>query len=473
MIDTMQLHWAEELIRKNRARPLDKKRGIMFFTERGVPVYGFLAEDMPSFLIGGVSGFGKTSAAVWYCNQIVMAGGRLVVIDPHYGAPRDSLSEAIMPLAPWFARPILNFNDVDTAEVVAAFQYILDEFKARKKPNGTKGKQPLFLIADEWAELLDSLDDEEKEAVLYVVRTVARAGRKYGIHLALISQSWNLEATGGSQVRKNVRGRIAFNAEISEISLVLGTSDTKTIKQLCSPPMIKGDAIVKIPGTAQLLQRVKYPFSDVRASAETARLMNVVYGDPEYSGCAAGQIIESSPLAGKVNHPVDNSAVNPPIMQVGSIRKFNNDVMSDGNVSMNIQKINLNNLNIRVSEQEFQEIVTEGTKQLQENGKVVRTALRDALGWDSYGYEKIKAVCDMLGWHRSMKPNKVQAGAWEAIKQQYDFTCQKCNRREPDIILEPDRVVPKALGGSYAPDNVQPLCRSCNASKNAKVIDYR
>lgn len=473
MIDTMHLSWAEELIRKNKARPLDKKRGILYFTERGVPAYGCLADVMPSFLIGGVSGFGKTSAAVWYSNQIVMAGGRLVVIDPHYGAPRDSLSSAIAPLAPWLALPILNFNEVDTSEVVGAFQYILDEFKERKKPNGTVGKQPLFLIADEWAELLDGLDDDEKEIVLYTVRTVARAGRKYGLHLALISQSWNLEATGGSQVRKNVRGRIAFSAEISEMSLVLGTSDTKTIKQLCSPPMIKGDAIIKLPGSEKLLQRVKYPFSDVRASAVTARLMKLVYADPEYSGCATGQIIESSLLPANGYHPVDNSAPNPPIMQVGSIGTLHNEVVNRVDTDMNIQKIDLNNLNIRVSEQEFQLIVAEGTKQLQENGKVVRTAIRDTLGWDSYGYEKIKAVCDLLGWNRSMKPNKVDPVAWEAIKRQYDYTCQKCNRREPEITLEPDRIVPKALGGSYAPGNVQPLCRSCNASKNAKTVDYR
>jgi len=30
-----------------------------------------------------------------------------------------------------------------------------------------------------------------------------------------------------------------------------------------------------------------------------------------------------------------------------------------------------------------------------------------------------------------------------------------------------------AAGGTHDPDNVQPLCKSCNSKKAIKIIDYR
>jgi 5-methylcytosine-specific restriction endonuclease McrA len=33
--------------------------------------------------------------------------------------------------------------------------------------------------------------------------------------------------------------------------------------------------------------------------------------------------------------------------------------------------------------------------------------------------------------------------------------------------------VPVALGGSSFIANIQPLCRSCNSSKQDRIIDYR
>jgi hypothetical protein len=194
------MNWAETLIRDNLPRPLEKKRCILYFTERGQAVYTYL-EDLPSFLIGGMPKHGKTSTMAFYCGQIVMTGGNIIVIDPHSGAPRDSLADAVAPLAPWFALPVLDFTEVESSEVVRYFQYVLDEYQARKKRNGTVGKKPLYLVVDEWNELLDCLDKEEEAVVLEVVRTVARGGRKYGMYIALAAQQWQLSQTGGSGIR--------------------------------------------------------------------------------------------------------------------------------------------------------------------------------------------------------------------------------------------------------------------------------
>lgn len=62
---------------------------------------------------------------------------------------------------------------------------------------------------------------------------------------------------------------------------------------------------------------------------------------------------------------------------------------------------------------------------------------------------------------------------WQELKEFYNHTCLCCGRKEPEIKLEPDHIVPLIDHGSNTIDNIQPLCRSCNAKKNKKTIDYR
>lgn len=62
---------------------------------------------------------------------------------------------------------------------------------------------------------------------------------------------------------------------------------------------------------------------------------------------------------------------------------------------------------------------------------------------------------------------------WQALKAFYDFKCLCCGKREPDIRLTRDHVIPLTIGGSDSIDNVQPLCARCNSKKNNKHIDYR
>jgi hypothetical protein len=52
-----------------------------------------------------------------------------------------------------------------------------------------------------------------------------------------------------------------------------------------------------------------------------------------------------------------------------------------------------------------------------------------------------------------------------------NHTCQSCGAKAPDVKLEPDHVVPVALGGSDEPSNLQALCGDCNAGKSATPPD--
>jgi len=65
------------------------------------------------------------------------------------------------------------------------------------------------------------------------------------------------------------------------------------------------------------------------------------------------------------------------------------------------------------------------------------------------------------------------AAQWEALKASFDYRCLLCGKGEPEIRLTVDHIVPVSRGGSNNIDNLQPLCRSCNSHKYAKIIDLR
>ena len=62
---------------------------------------------------------------------------------------------------------------------------------------------------------------------------------------------------------------------------------------------------------------------------------------------------------------------------------------------------------------------------------------------------------------------------WQSLKAFYDYKCLCCGKREPEIRLTRDHVIPLTKGGTDSIDNVQPLCARCNSKKNNKQIDYR
>ena len=63
-------------------------------------------------------------------------------------------------------------------------------------------------------------------------------------------------------------------------------------------------------------------------------------------------------------------------------------------------------------------------------------------------------------------------GEWENLKAQYNWTCPACKKMEPEVNLTRDHIVPLVKGGSDNIENIQPLCRKCNASKYTEIIKY-
>lgn len=59
---------------------------------------------------------------------------------------------------------------------------------------------------------------------------------------------------------------------------------------------------------------------------------------------------------------------------------------------------------------------------------------------------------------------------WRLVLSVYGNQCLRCGSKEGVTI---DHVVPISVGGPHTINNVQPLCKSCNSKKHAKIMDYR
>jgi 5-methylcytosine-specific restriction endonuclease McrA len=74
----------------------------------------------------------------------------------------------------------------------------------------------------------------------------------------------------------------------------------------------------------------------------------------------------------------------------------------------------------------------------------------------------------------ALTPGAHSEAEWRALKARFDYRCLRCGRREPEITLTRDHVIPIGLpGASDSIENIQPLCGSCNAWKGRQVIDFR
>lgn len=62
---------------------------------------------------------------------------------------------------------------------------------------------------------------------------------------------------------------------------------------------------------------------------------------------------------------------------------------------------------------------------------------------------------------------------WERLKKKYNYTCPCCNRKEPNIKLQKDHIIPLIKGDKNEINNIQPLCDVCNGRKGIKIIRYK
>lgn len=85
--------------------------------------------------------------------------------------------------------------------------------------------------------------------------------------------------------------------------------------------------------------------------------------------------------------------------------------------------------------------------------------------------EKLKAIRDVrLNRINGTDDGTINRWQVDCMFHYYGDRCLCCGST---VNLEADHVIPLCKGGKHSIDNMQPLCKSCNSSKNGKHIDYR
>lgn len=93
--------------------------------------------------------------------------------------------------------------------------------------------------------------------------------------------------------------------------------------------------------------------------------------------------------------------------------------------------------------------------------------------WTKANPDKVRARDNARRVFKMGQPASFTANEWSKLKERYNYTCLRCGRREPEIKLTADHVVPISKGGIGTIDNIQPLCRHCNTAKSDTTVDYR
>jgi 5-methylcytosine-specific restriction endonuclease McrA len=93
--------------------------------------------------------------------------------------------------------------------------------------------------------------------------------------------------------------------------------------------------------------------------------------------------------------------------------------------------------------------------------------------WGQNNPDSLLAIVHRRRAKRYQNGGSYTVQEWKELKSHYNHTCLCCGKQEPEIKLTVDHVIPIARGGTDNIDNIQPLCRKCNASKNVKSTDYR
>lgn len=92
--------------------------------------------------------------------------------------------------------------------------------------------------------------------------------------------------------------------------------------------------------------------------------------------------------------------------------------------------------------------------------------------WKKANPENMKLIRKRAKAKRRNIEGSYSLQEWRELKATYNFTCPSCLRKEPEVELHADHVMPVVKGGSNYISNIQPLCKVCNSRKFTKTIRY-
>ena len=86
--------------------------------------------------------------------------------------------------------------------------------------------------------------------------------------------------------------------------------------------------------------------------------------------------------------------------------------------------------------------------------------------WVANNPEKSKQMDRIQYARRKKAEGTFTLTEWEAVKKKSNYRCAKCGKKKK---LTVDHIHPLSRGGTNYISNIQPLCKSCNCSKNART----
>jgi len=150
-------------------------------------------KDLYSALLVGLSGSGKSTTLRFLACQSVLAGARLVVIDPHLAAGDESLAASIAPLAPAYlvAPPTTPAGMVDAIKLVHGI--------LQQRLDGDKDRTPVIALVDEYTALITR--SGVGDALAALLEAILQEGRKVNVIALAACQVPKGTRTGGTEVR--------------------------------------------------------------------------------------------------------------------------------------------------------------------------------------------------------------------------------------------------------------------------------
>jgi hypothetical protein len=188
-------------------------------------------KQMKAVLILGLQGGGKTTTACWMLLQVVLAGGRIALIDKHAQSEEDSMAAKLAPLKGFFACPIGG----DPAAALDVIAYVREVFDDRL--NGAPLDFGLILVVDEFSAIArqagtDGPWVEVAAALLPLLEDLNMEGRKHKVYALCIGQVANASRTGGSEVRDTFNTRIVHAMREKQATLLSLTDFKQEIARL-------------------------------------------------------------------------------------------------------------------------------------------------------------------------------------------------------------------------------------------------
>lgn len=189
----------------------------------------------------GSTGAGKSNALRLLLAQLLAAGAKAVLADPHYAPfdPDDDLTGDWRPIEQRLYRP----PAVLSGELVTLFDWLGDELDERlaRRRQGERSGPPLFVAIDELPSIAAKVDHAPE-----VLTRIVREGRKVGLLAITSSQDFLVKSIGtGGAVRDQFRTAIYGGGDAHSAAVLLDMPR----RQIDDGPLGKGTVLLRSAAT--------------------------------------------------------------------------------------------------------------------------------------------------------------------------------------------------------------------------------